>query len=62
MQQSFRDVIAWNGSLGLETRLRVGNFGNRDGNGGGAVVWRSPPGGRSWNNSSPSMGSDVKWF
>lgn len=23
------------------------------------VVWRSPPGGQRWNNSSPSMGSGV---
>lgn len=56
VKQSFLDVIAWNGSLGLETRLRVGNSGNGGWDGGGVEV---APGGRRWNNSSPSMGSGV---
>lgn len=59
MQQSFLDVIAWNGSLGLETRLRVGNSGNGGGDGGGVGGVEVAPGGRRWNNSSPSMGSGV---
>lgn len=56
VKQSFLDVIAWNGSLGLETRLRVGNSGNGGWDGGGVEV---APGGRRWNNSSPSVGSGV---